>query len=288
MAQKDNDLSVDEAKKLRDAAIGDFEIFGVRYHSPLPEELRPWYCYTPDGGHCVLCVLDQHYKAGMSLDEVGGHLVPLPVKTVLRSYRMEAGVPVVSGVQYSPFFGAVAPEGDDEFDRDESQPGETFVAVVGVGQPIDEKLRAKLAPAGPEQAFMERGTAFVVLPNLSPAEREKLAGTVSFVGRDAGDVGIATLEFDGMSFDIPVGRDAVLGNSLMISVIDSANWSGAANRMVGLDADAFAFLQAKMRRSAGMSDAEFLAAIDRAYNRFDSLRVRVRQEFSRGEQDDDE
>ena len=89
----------------------DFLVAGKRYPSNLPADVEKWYAYCIDGGHCVVCVLKQDYKPDTDLTNF---LVPVPVKTVLRSHQIKGGYVVVD-VPYSEEIGLMAPEGDDEF-----------------------------------------------------------------------------------------------------------------------------------------------------------------------------
>lgn len=273
-------MNRDELKRIRDAAVEGIEVFGERYHSPLPKDLRDWYCYMPDGGHSILAALGQHVTEEMGAEALGELLVALPVKTVLRDYRMQAGVPVVSGVEYDSAVGARVPDGDTEYRNAQAQKPATFVSAFGVGAPIDAKMRAKLEPAGPEQAFLDNGTAFIVGAGWSESERSRLGGDLTVACRDARDTGILSLVYERMSFDMPVGQ-MPQGNGLAIIVIDSRNWTTVASRMIGLSPDVFAFLQAKGRRASQLSHAALLSAIEKAYTRFDSLPVVAKQHFGR-------
>ena len=39
------------------AGLTSMVMSGKKYHSALPEELERFYCYTKDGGHCILSLL---------------------------------------------------------------------------------------------------------------------------------------------------------------------------------------------------------------------------------------
>lgn len=93
-------------------ALGPWYVPGKQYHSSLPPELATWYCYPSDSGHSILCVLKQHYRPG---EDNTGYLVPVPVKTVLRTgYAVDNGYIVVD-LPYDPKLGLVTPHEDDEF-----------------------------------------------------------------------------------------------------------------------------------------------------------------------------
>jgi hypothetical protein len=86
-----------------------------QYHSPLPSELEPWYCYPPDSGHSILVVLEKHAEEHEGIDPIGG-TVPAPVKQVLREgYRINEDGWVVCNLPYSDELGLLCEDGDDEY-----------------------------------------------------------------------------------------------------------------------------------------------------------------------------
>jgi hypothetical protein len=94
------------------AGLEPFVIQGKIYHTPLPDELRPYYVYTIDGGHSLIVFLDYLQKPGQSPDL---YLVPAPVKTVLRTgYHIDKGY-LISRINYSSETGLITEEGDDEY-----------------------------------------------------------------------------------------------------------------------------------------------------------------------------
>lgn len=90
---------------------GEFYVPGKRYPGNLPANVEKWYAYCSDGGHCLVCVLAQDYKEGADLKN---YLVPVPVKTVMRSHEVKGGYVVVN-VPYSEEIGLMAPPEDEEF-----------------------------------------------------------------------------------------------------------------------------------------------------------------------------
>ncbi len=102
-------------------SIADFVLVGVprrqtTYHSPLPEELAPFYCYPLDAGHSILAV-----PAGLGLENIEHlehwteYLVPVPVKTILRlGWTWQRDVPVVD-LPYDPELGLVVDPIDEEW-----------------------------------------------------------------------------------------------------------------------------------------------------------------------------
>jgi len=49
---------------------------GKKYHSPLSFELEDAYCYTKDGGHSIIVVIESEHKEGEPVEKF---LVPAPV-----------------------------------------------------------------------------------------------------------------------------------------------------------------------------------------------------------------
>lgn len=90
----------------------EFLVRGKSYHSELPPIVRDWYCYTTDGGHSILCLIEDRFDYQDS--NLWQSLCPVPVKTVLRSNRIYAGFVVVRA-KYDERVGLQTPPEDDEF-----------------------------------------------------------------------------------------------------------------------------------------------------------------------------
>jgi hypothetical protein len=82
---------------------------GKKYHSELPDVLSPWYCYTIDGGHSILTLIEEHFSEADP--ELFDRLIPCPVKAALRKYSMFKGYPVVP-IKYNSMMG-LQPESED-------------------------------------------------------------------------------------------------------------------------------------------------------------------------------
>ena len=89
-----------------------YYVLGKSYHTPLPDELRPWYCYTTDGGHSILALLKGGYDR--TNEDLWQEMCPCPVKAVLRDYEIVDGYTVVP-LKYSKSHGLMTDSGDDEF-----------------------------------------------------------------------------------------------------------------------------------------------------------------------------
>ena len=84
-----------------------------RYHSELPDELKPFYCYTIDGGHSIIVVLENEWESGKSIEDF---LCPASVRTVLRhGYTVRDGY-IWTSIPYSMQFGLIQEAGDYEYD----------------------------------------------------------------------------------------------------------------------------------------------------------------------------
>ena len=100
-----------EVQDTIDRVLRGFNNKKKKYSLPLPPPLGRWYCYPPDSGHSIMCVLEQHFEKGM---DNTGNLVPVPVKSVLRGYRIEDQYVVVD-LPYDQQLGLIAPSEDDEY-----------------------------------------------------------------------------------------------------------------------------------------------------------------------------
>lgn len=96
-------------------ALGGYLVGGKSYPRPLPQSLQSWYCYTGDGGHCIVCVLTCHYQQYQKHDDFTDYLIPVPVKTVLRQGYQEINGYIVVDLPYDQDTGLVFPDGDDEW-----------------------------------------------------------------------------------------------------------------------------------------------------------------------------
>jgi hypothetical protein len=104
---------------------------GIKYHSPLPADISPWYVYTRSSGHRVLCVLRKNISGDMTESDYRQMLVSAPVRTVLRGYAIQDGFVVIDS-GYDDETGFTAEQEDREFAPDSSgtkyllSPGELY------------------------------------------------------------------------------------------------------------------------------------------------------------------
>ncbi len=97
---------------IREAGLETWVLSGRSYPHPLPDDLRPFYCYTRDGGHSLLVVLENEFRAGQKPERF---IIPAPVKTVIRAgYHLKDGL-LWTTLPYKPDSGLVVDQGDLEF-----------------------------------------------------------------------------------------------------------------------------------------------------------------------------
>ncbi|HLO60931.1 MAG TPA: hypothetical protein VK179_19425 [Bacteroidales bacterium] len=93
-----------------------------KYHTHLPDILERYYVYEAGSGHCieVLTIGDSLKVSGMNSEYVSDLLVPCPVITVLKGYKIvkckDGQEFVVSEVaEYNDELGLITDPNDEEF-----------------------------------------------------------------------------------------------------------------------------------------------------------------------------
>lgn len=100
------------SQMIRAAGLENWVLPGRQYPHPLPNGVRPFYCYTCDGGHSLLVVLEKEFRHGESPERF---LVPAPVKMVLASgFRVQDGY-LWSDLPYAKDIGLQVRDEDVEF-----------------------------------------------------------------------------------------------------------------------------------------------------------------------------
>ncbi len=75
---------------IREVGLEPWVLPGRTYPRPLPADLLPFYCYTRDGGHSLLVVVENEYRQGLSPMRF---IVPAPVQLVLKAgYHLHDGL----------------------------------------------------------------------------------------------------------------------------------------------------------------------------------------------------
>ena len=85
------------------------------YISRLPRELKVFYKYFMDSGHCLMCIPKQFVNDALSSDTPYSYVAPIPVK-----YVIEKGYKIINGyitieVQYDKMLGVVVDEAYYEY-----------------------------------------------------------------------------------------------------------------------------------------------------------------------------
>jgi hypothetical protein len=83
----------------------------TEYHLELPDELNKWHVFVMDSGHSILCLLETFIHT-VQENKYEDYLLPVPVKSVLRNYRIENNIVIVN-LQYDKKFGLIGYEDDD-------------------------------------------------------------------------------------------------------------------------------------------------------------------------------
>ena len=112
---------------LEKAGLQNMVVEGMRYHTPLPQELEQCYCYVTDAGHSIIVTLP-------SLPgDPENNLVPACVKTVLRrGYTVKDGY-VWCDIPYSKQFGLLVDDEDYEFEDAKDSRDTGIISVVNEG-----------------------------------------------------------------------------------------------------------------------------------------------------------
>jgi hypothetical protein len=89
-----------------------FMVVPDKTYPGIPAELKPYYVYLRDAGHCILCIPEK-FRADAK-DDPDMYECPVPVKYVLsHKYSMENGY-IYIDVPYHDMFG-ISAEGYEEF-----------------------------------------------------------------------------------------------------------------------------------------------------------------------------
>lgn len=105
-------MTKEEKQQIIERVLRNFLVRGKQYPAPLPADLRDWYCYPVDGGHSILCLLEQETK--FEAEDLALFSLPVPVKAVLRGYRIYKEFPVVN-LPYDSNIGLITDAEDDEY-----------------------------------------------------------------------------------------------------------------------------------------------------------------------------
>ena len=230
---------VDPGSVVRSTVLG--LVPGRRYHSPLPPELEPWYCYTVDAGHSLVVVPESlEPEAGASVETLIGSTVPASAKTVLRvGWRMRDGFPV-SPVEYDDALGVVTPSDEYEFGDEGAAEGSddeaTEAGGLGAGLDPTAGLFGTLVLSGwigtDPRDGREVPFAYLSTPGNgatgAPA-RQTMPAVATTMGLDARPGAVTEKVVDGAHLEITADGWAalVLGDSRQVHPM-SAEWRAMA------------------------------------------------------------
>ncbi len=94
------------------AGLARFCLPGRTYPRPLPDDLRPFYCYPADSGHSIIVVLANVIPAGA---DPWQYAVPAPVRSVLRAgWTVRGGLPWCT-LPYDQDLGLLTPDEETEY-----------------------------------------------------------------------------------------------------------------------------------------------------------------------------
>jgi len=102
----------DSEHLIRAAGLEGWVLAGRQYPHPLPDGLRTFYCYTRDGGHSLIVVLENEYRYGEPPERF---VVPAPVKMVIRAGYLQKDGYLWSKLPYAKDIGLQVREEDIEF-----------------------------------------------------------------------------------------------------------------------------------------------------------------------------
>lgn len=97
-----------------ESVLGTMNDWNKHYHSTLASELAQWYCYPRDGGHSIMCILKKDFSNTKTKERLIRHMVPVPVKSVLKRYEVRNSVVIVD-LPYSQLVGVIIPAEDYEW-----------------------------------------------------------------------------------------------------------------------------------------------------------------------------
>ncbi|MCX4783878.1 MULTISPECIES: hypothetical protein [unclassified Streptomyces] len=146
------------------ARAGYHGVPGRTYHSPLPDELAPWYLYEPSSGHSLAVMIESLWEPEADPNQ---ELALAPVKLILRCpWRIEGGW-IVADIPYDEVLGVISEDEDDEYSDGVTEGArggsEQASTAMVVGQPypgalvfpIPDNSQLLLTPtAGTLQVFL--------------------------------------------------------------------------------------------------------------------------------------
>jgi hypothetical protein len=163
---------------LEKAGLKHMVVAGMKYHSPLPLDLQQFYCYVKDSGHSILVLLPH------SKEPYEKHIIPAPVKTVLkRGYAVKNGY-VSCDIPYSHLEGLITDEDDDEFEFEKTAVSGMPIVVENEGALITSTnyWTSTYAQAGEFFFSVNAGCIRLLIPDgLSPPLGDDVLDSARYV-----------------------------------------------------------------------------------------------------------
>ncbi|GGU40831.1 hypothetical protein [Streptomyces violascens] len=240
------------------ARAGYHGVPGRTYHSPLPDELAPWYLYEPSSGHSLAVMIESLWEPDADPNR---ELALAPVKLVLRCpWRIEGGW-IVADIPYDEGLGVLAQDEDDEYsdgitEGTRSGPEKAMTAMI-VGEPYPGALMFPMPDASQLLLTPTGSTLTVFLGGLEKTEIDAFRdGKAHFAlvhsdhalllmfrfdfadGRSAGWSDAEWVAGPQENAGYKVGVPGARGGSFMLAVhlVDAQNGIVAVNRLITVPA----------------------------------------------------
>ncbi|MFD7866049.1 hypothetical protein [Streptomyces sp. NPDC059783] len=141
---------------------------GRSYHSPLPDEVAPWYLYEPSSGHSLAVVIKSLWEPDADPNQ---ELTLAPVKLVLRRpWQIEGGW-IVADIPYDEVLGIISEDDDDEYSNGITEgSSEQAMAAMEVGEPYPGALKFPVPDASQLFLTPDECTLLVFLRGLKKSE----------------------------------------------------------------------------------------------------------------------
>nr|MBQ4454409.1 hypothetical protein [Clostridia bacterium] len=260
------------------------DIGGRKAEREIPDDLKPFSCYIPDSGYCILaiplCMVDS-----VSEKDPFMYAVPMPERYVLeKGYRFQFGLPVVEA-EYNDAFGLMVDEQYETWDAEQpkSDRGSTTTNMESL------KVGDVYAPMAYRQegTFFDYNGSFTLFYNYYRPTADEVAdvkadkpfeirivtiGGVLLILSKAGNQPWQDAPFNPhfakvKEYPVPSGT---LGYSLLFMMTDAASGRIQSLRLIGLGHDFSTKLREVIMESLKQpfDNDEYHARIDKVYRTY--------------------
>jgi hypothetical protein len=148
---------------------------GMMYPLPLAPEVAEWYCYTADGGHCIMVAISSCLATAA---EPWLAMVAIPVRAFLRptTHRVYNDGYWVVDLPYDDDDGVVSPEEDEEFESPGAAEGAIWCRNEGPLLSDTNFFRTSWARQGIMYLSFNSRAARLLLPAPLRGEVEEMRG----------------------------------------------------------------------------------------------------------------